>query len=79
MKNISFKKQNKKIKITLKTLKINENFSNKILIVKGPLGSVTYTFQNQINYNNNKLFIEDKYLNFFINKVNKLIKSVTSG
>ena len=40
---------------------------------------LTSKIKNNIKYKNEKLFIETKYINFFINKVNKLIKSVTTG
>ena len=78
MKKYILKKNTKKIKVILNTTQTN-NIINKILTVKGPLGEINYKFKNKFNYNNKKLFIETKYINFFINKLNKLLKSVTTG
>ena len=79
MKKIFLKKNSKKIKIILKTENSKDYLKNKILTVEGPLGSIDYIFKNQPTYKNKKLFIPTKELSFFLNKINKLIKSVTSG
>lgn len=79
MKKYSIKKYNKKLKIIIINKSINNISNHKILRVQGPLGIIEYCFKDQINYKNDNLFLETKYLNFFFNKVNNLLKSVTFG
>lgn len=79
MKKYTIKKYNKKLKIIIIDKPVNNVVVNKILRVEGPLGNLEYCFKNQINYKNKSLFVETNHLNFFINKINTLFKSVTSG
>lgn len=75
MKTFYIKKKNKKIKLTVIDLE-NSNF--KRVTVSGPLGSLSTNFKG-INLSENKLFIEQSNLNFFLKKIKKLIKSVSNG
>jgi len=70
MKELFIKKKQKKTKIV-----INDN----IITAYGPLGQLSYKIPAKISYKNKKLFIAENNFNFFCNKINKLIKSVTSG
>ncbi len=77
MKTFIIPKQDKKVKILISQQNITNSSINKILTIKGPLGELQYTFKNQ--YIDTKLFIQTKSFNFFIKKIKKLIKSVTTG
>ena len=77
MKTFIIPKQDKKVKILISQQNITNSSVNKILTIKGPLGELQYTFKNQ--YIDTKLFIQTKSFNFFIKKIKKLIKSVTTG
>jgi hypothetical protein len=77
MKTLIIPKQEKKIKIVVSEQNIANNIVNKILTIKGPLGELQYVFKNQ--YKNTDIFIKTKNFNFFIQKIKKLIKSVTNG
>ena len=70
-------KSNKQIKINIQENFSNNNFLNKTLSVTGPLGEVKYVLKNQLK--NSPIFIEGKNLNFLLEKIKKLIKSVTTG
>lgn len=70
-KNIIIKKSNKRFNISL---------NEKIIIAKGPLGSITYNFGKDCIFFNNKLFLKrKKVINFIKNKINYLYHSVTKG
>lgn len=77
MKNISIQKNNKKIKIEVLEQANNLQSFDKVLIVSGPLGKVQYTLKSQIK--NSPIFVNTKNLNFLIEKIKKLIQSVTVG
>lgn len=77
MKTFIIPKQDKKVKILISQQNITNSSVNKILTIKGPLGELQYTFKNQ--YIDTKLFIQTKSFNFFVKKIKKLIKSVTTG
>lgn len=77
MKTFIIPKQDKKVKILISQQNITNSSVNKILTIKGPLGELQYTFKNQ--YIDTKLFIQTKSFSFFVKKIKKLIKSVTTG
>lgn len=77
MKNLVIQKYNKKIKINIYNSIINGNNIEKTLKVSGPLGDISYTLKNQPK--DNRLFIKTTEIDFFIKKIKKLIKSVTTG
>lgn len=67
MKILEFNKHKKKIKIT----KLNHK-----IIVKGPLGDISFDLPNT-NLSNS--FISTKSLNYFSSQIKKCIKSVSTG
>lgn len=79
MKSIILKKKTKKITLKVKSIVNERNETILRITVHGPLGEISYNFKN-INYiKPNKFFLEENQLNFFINKIKKLIISVTNG
>ena len=80
MKSISILKKNKKIKVNIQEELTKLGLINKILTVSGPLGEIKYTFKNQVkNDQFYQIFIPGKNINFFTEKIKKLIQSVTTG
>lgn len=74
MKTILIQKKDKKIKLIIK-----KNELKSSIIIKGPLGSISYDFSNAKLNDNEQIFVEYRNINFLIKKLKKLIKSVTLG
>lgn len=70
MNQFTILKNSKKIKVIQ-----NKN----ILIINGPLGSVNFKINSWFNSNTTDLFIPHSQYNFFVEKLKKLFKSVTTG
>jgi len=70
MQQILINKKSKKIKLIF-------NSQTKKIEVNGPLGKINYNFNFEIV--NGKIFLEETKFNFFVTKIKKLLKSVTTG
>jgi hypothetical protein len=79
MNTINLRKKTKKLKLILKNTLISKFACNKEIIIHGPLGTVSYIFKNQPLLTENNFFIKTADLNFFLSKIKKLIKSVSTG
>ena len=79
MRNYLINKKSKKIKINISSA-LNKNNKEVLKVtVFGPLGELSYIFNN-INYTkSNKFFVSELEIHFFIKKIKKLITSVTNG
>lgn len=70
MNKLTILKNSKKVKVIQ---------NRDTLIVNGPLGSVDFKINSWFNSNSSDLFIPTHQYNFFIEKLKKLFKSVTTG
>ena len=78
MAEILINKKSKRINVKLAFLD-NNGKSRLNILTEGPLGKISCDISNFATLSGNKFFIKKDDLNFLVKKINKLIKSVSSG
>lgn len=78
MAEILINKKSKRINVKLAFLD-NNGKSRLNILTEGPLGKISCDISNFTTLSGNKFFIKKNDLNFLVKKINKLIKSVSSG